>query len=96
MNLRVYFGEGGCFAEACEDYRQHHLPMEVVSHASFLGDSYIAYCLGFAFGKVLQRRSMTISDEALEEIAIRKITSGNPAEFINGFDLSYQPLVTSH
>lgn len=90
-----YFGEGGVFSQACKKYRSRSLPLAVMAHASELGRSTIAYCLGYAFADALKDRSMTISDEDLIKIADGKISYGDPKEFLNGFAF-HESLVTSH
>ena len=82
-----YFGSNGPFAEACEIYagRSTKIPQDILAHAETLGNSRIAFCLGYAFAFVLDRRKMTISDADLVAIANNKISWGEWQEFVNGF-----------
>ena len=50
-----------------------------------LGESRIAFCLGYAFAQVLHQRGMPITDGDLEIIAKGKIITGKWPEFVNGF-----------
>jgi len=84
MSIDIYFGEKGAFKEACDLYR-NRIPLKVLEHAELLGDSRIAYTLGYAFARVLDSRGMDISEQDLFMISTRKITSGKPEEFVNGF-----------
>ena len=86
-NLERYFGIEGPWSEAFHMYKDHTLPLDVFEHAATLGDSRIAFCLGYAFATVLSHRGMRVTRDDLEQISFIKITSGDPSQFVNGFRL---------
>jgi hypothetical protein len=83
--LEKYFGAGGPFPEASYKVHMQELPPEVLAHSETLGDSRIAYRLGYAFAAVLKERSIRITRDDLQQISWMKISKGLPAEFENGF-----------
>jgi hypothetical protein len=84
-DIRRFFGVDGAFKEACEMYQSHSLPMDIVVISSRLGNSEIAFRLGYCFSEVLKRRGMSINDLELDVIARNKIGYGDPRMFIEGF-----------
>jgi hypothetical protein len=83
--LEKYFGPGAPFSEASYLVHMNELPPEILAHSETLGDSRIAFRLGWAFASVLKQRSMRITRDDLQQIGWIKIVTGLPAEFEKGF-----------
>ena len=83
--LEKYFGPGAPFAEASYMVHERNLPPDVLAHSETLGDSCVAFRLGWAFASVLEKRSMRITRDDLQQIAWMKISFGLPTQFEKGF-----------
>jgi hypothetical protein len=84
--LEKYFGSGSPFAEASYKVHMQELPPEILAHSETLGDSKIAYRLGYAFAAALKQRSMRITRDDIQQIGWMKVTVGNAMQFEKGFE----------
>lgn len=85
MDTSRFFGADGVFQCACEAYSSGIYPERIKEHAETLGNSRIAYALGYTFAVEILNRQLAITQDELWEIAIAKIRLGEPKEFVKGF-----------